>query len=102
MSEPKSNGANPQREARMVMRGDEYAIIKEILSYALGDDGYFAKVVPSDRLEWKRAEERLALARFLERMERQFSRRGLQHQGARAIPENPHPDTASSVAPSPS
>jgi hypothetical protein len=59
----------------MVMRKDEHAIIKAMLLKALGDDDCFAAVVSSDPSESKRAEDRLVLARFLARMERQFELR---------------------------
>jgi hypothetical protein len=71
----KANGRSPEQEARVVMRKDEHAIIKAMLLKALGDDGSFARVVSSDPSESKRAENRLVLARFLARMERQFELR---------------------------
>ena len=75
MSRPKTNGRNLGQEARMVMHQDEHAIIKAILLRALGDDDCFANVVSIDRSESGRAEDRLVLARFLMRMERQFDLR---------------------------
>lgn len=80
MSKSKANGRNlvkgtSLQVTRMVMHEDEHAIVKEILSKALGDDDCFAKVVSSDRSESGRAEDRLVLARFLARMERQFALR---------------------------
>jgi hypothetical protein len=48
----------------------EWQLIK-----ALGDDGCYAQVVSSDRSESGRAEDRLVLARFFKRMERQFALR---------------------------
>jgi hypothetical protein len=59
----------------MVMHEDEHAIIKAMLWKALGDDDCFARVVSSDRSESGRAEDRLVLAGFLARMERQFELR---------------------------
>jgi len=59
----------------MVMHEDEHAILKEILRRTLGDDACFAKVVSCERSDGERAEIRLVLARFFERMERQFSLR---------------------------
>jgi hypothetical protein len=59
----------------MVMHEDEHAIVKVILSRALGDDDCFATIVSRDRSESGRAEDRLVLGRFLERMERQFALR---------------------------
>jgi hypothetical protein len=58
----------------MVVHEDEHAIVKEILSRALDDDDCFAKVA-SDRSESERAEDRLVLAGFLRRLERQFDLR---------------------------
>lgn len=59
----------------MVMHQDEHAIIKSILLRALGDDECFATIVAGERSESERAEDRLVLARFLARMERQFDLR---------------------------
>jgi hypothetical protein len=84
MTRPKTNardGRNLAQEARMVMHEDEYAIIKGMLLKALGDDDCFARVVSSDRSGSGRAEDRLVLARFLVRMERQF---GLRAEARRA------------------
>lgn len=75
MSRAKTNGRNLGQEARVVMHEDERAIVKEILSKALGDDDCFVKVVSGDRSECSRADDRLVLARFFERMERQFELR---------------------------
>jgi hypothetical protein len=74
MSGPKTNGKNPRQEARMVVHEDEHAIIKAMLWKALGDDDCFGMFVSSVRSESGRAEDRLVLARFLERMERHFQR----------------------------
>lgn len=71
----KTSGGNPRQEARMVMHEDEHAIIKAILRKALGDDDCFEMVVSNSRSESERAEDRLVLARFLGRMERQFELR---------------------------
>jgi hypothetical protein len=59
----------------MVMHEDEHALLEAILRKMLGDDGCFATVVSSERSDSGRAEDRLVLARFLERMERQFALR---------------------------
>ena len=59
----------------MVMHEDEYEILKQILWKVLGDDECFAMVVPGEQSDARRAEDRLVLARFLERMERQFALR---------------------------
>jgi hypothetical protein len=59
----------------MVVHKDEHAIIKAILLRALGDDDCFATVVSADGSESRRAEDRLVLAKFLVRMERQFELR---------------------------
>lgn len=75
MNKPKANGRSPGQEARMVMHKDEHAIIKAILLRTLGDDDCFASVVSTDRSESRRAADRLVLARFLVRMERQFEPR---------------------------
>jgi hypothetical protein len=75
MSRPKTNGTSPEQAARMVMHKDEHAIIKAMLLKALGDDDCFASMVSSDRSESGRAEDRLVLAKFLVRMERQFELR---------------------------
>jgi hypothetical protein len=66
----------------MVMHGDEHAIIKAMLLKVLGDDECFARVVASDRSEYGRAEDRLVLARFLVRMERQFQLRAAAREPA--------------------
>jgi hypothetical protein len=79
MSGLKMNGSNPRQEARMVMHEDEHAIIKAMLWKALGDDDCFGMFVASGRSESGRAEDRLVLARFLERMERQFKLRANGH-----------------------
>jgi hypothetical protein len=79
MSGPTTNGRNPRQEARMVMHEDEHAIIKAILRKTLGDDACFGMVVSGGRSESGRAEDRLVLARFLERMERQFNLRANGH-----------------------
>jgi hypothetical protein len=71
----------------MVVHEDEHAIVKEILSRALGDDACFAKVVSGDRSESRRAEDRLVLAGFLRRLERQFDLR-LKARGAAGFDEN--------------
>jgi hypothetical protein len=75
MSRPKINGTDLRQEARVVMHKDEHAMIKAMLLKALGNDDGFAGVVSSDRSESGRAEDRLVLARFLERMENQFKLR---------------------------
>lgn len=75
MGGSKANERNLRQEARMVMHEDEHAIIKAMLWKALGDDDCFGMVVSSDRSESGRAEDRLVLARFLARMERQFQLR---------------------------
>jgi hypothetical protein len=75
MSRPSASGRNLGQDARMVMHEDEHAIVREILRRTLGDDGCFARVVSTDRSETGRAEDRLVLARFFERMERQFALR---------------------------
>jgi hypothetical protein len=59
----------------MVMHEDEHAIVKDMLIKALGDDNWLAKAAPKPRSEGQRVQDRLALSRFLERMERQFDRR---------------------------
>jgi len=76
----KTNGKNMRQEARMVMHEDEHAIIKAMLWKALGDDDYFGLVVSGNRSETARAEDRLVLARFLARMERQFELRANGHR----------------------
>ena len=82
MSKPNGNGRILAQYARMVMHEhelvmheDEHAIVKGILSKAIDDDDCFAKVVSSDRSESARAADRLVLARFVARMERQFALR---------------------------
>ncbi len=75
MSYGKAIGRSRGREARMVVHDDEHAIVKEILHRALGDDDCFAKVVAGDRSESGRAADRLVLAGFLRRLERQFDLR---------------------------
>ena len=75
MSKTEANGRNPAQDARRVMHEDEHAIAEVILSRALGDDDCVAKIVSGDRSESGGAEVRLVLARFLERMERQFALR---------------------------
>jgi hypothetical protein len=81
----------------MVMHKDEHAIIKAMLLKALGDDDCFATVVSSDRSDSGRAEDRLVLARFLVRMERQFELReeahGQDHRVSNGHDRDPH-DTA--------
>jgi hypothetical protein len=67
----------------MVVHEDEHAIVKEILSRALGDDECFAKVA-SARSESERAEDRLVLAGFLRRLERQFDLRKKARAAVRA------------------
>ncbi len=71
----KANARHFQQDARMVMHDDEHAILKEILRKALGDDGSFRRLVSSDPSASARVEDRLVLARFLDRMERQFALR---------------------------
>jgi hypothetical protein len=71
----KSNTSDRGREARLVVHDDEHAIVKEILSRVLGDDVCFANVVSGERSESGRAEDRLVLAGFLRRLERQFEPR---------------------------
>lgn len=80
MRRSKPKGRILKQEARMVMHEDEHAIIKAMLWKALGDDDCFGMVVSSDRSESGRAKDRLVLARFLGRMERQF---GLRASGRR-------------------
>jgi len=73
----------------MVVHEDEHAIVKEILSRALGDDDCFAKVVSGDRSE-TRAEDRLVLAGFLRRLERQFElREKARASGGFELPDGP-------------
>jgi hypothetical protein len=72
---PEATGESLRQEARMVMHEDEHAIIKAMLWKVLGDDDCYATVVSSDPSESGRAEDRLVLARFLARMERQFKLR---------------------------
>jgi hypothetical protein len=79
MNKAKPYGRSHVQDARMVMHEDEHAIVKVILSRALGDDDCFARVVSRDRSELGRAEDRLVLGRFLERMERQFALRAEAH-----------------------
>jgi hypothetical protein len=69
----------------MVMHADERTIIKAMLWKALGDDDCFEMVVSSNRSESGRAEDRLVLARFLERMERQFELRSAEQDRDRAL-----------------
>jgi len=76
----KTNGGSPRQEARMVMHEDEHAIIKAMLRKAIGDDEFFGMVASGGRSESGRAADRIVLARFLERMERQF---GLRTNGHR-------------------
>jgi hypothetical protein len=75
MSKRNASGRNLAQDARMIMHEDEHAIVRGILIKALGDDNCYAQVVSSDRSESGRAEDRLVLARFFERMERQFALR---------------------------
>lgn len=75
MNGRRANGSNLGQDARMVMHEDEHAILKEILRRTLGDDDCFAKVFSRERSDGGRAEDRLVLARFFERMERQFALR---------------------------
>jgi hypothetical protein len=86
MSGSSANG-NPRQDARMVMHEDEYVILKQILRRTLGDDDYFAKVVSCERSEDGRAEARRVLARFLERMERQFGLRA-EERAARSAEDD--------------
>ncbi len=81
MSRAEANGRNLGQEARVVMHEDERAIVKEILGKALGDDDCFVKVVSGERSESGRAADRLVLARFFERMERQFALRAARMEG---------------------
>jgi hypothetical protein len=75
MNGPKANVRSPRQEARMVMHEDEHAIIKGMIWRALGDDDCYGMVVSRDRSESGRAGDRLVLARFLARMDRQFKLR---------------------------
>jgi hypothetical protein len=84
MNRLRTTGRNLGQEARMVMHKDEHAIIKAMLLKALGDDDCFARIVSSDRSESGRAEDRLVLARFLVRMERQFELRATATSGGTA------------------
>jgi hypothetical protein len=59
----------------MVVHDDEHTILKEILCKALGDDAYFRRLICDDPSGSGRVEDRLVLARFLDRMERQFALR---------------------------
>jgi hypothetical protein len=79
MNAANTNARSPRQQARMVMHEDEHRIIRAMLRRALGDDGCFGMVVASDRSEFGRAEDRRVLARFLERMERQFELRSSEH-----------------------
>ena len=72
MSGPKVNSRKPWQKVQIVMHADERVIIKAMLSKVLGDDDCLSMVVSSDRSESGRAGDRLVLARFLARMERQF------------------------------
>lgn len=74
----------------MVMHEDEHAIVKEILRRALGDDDCFAKVVSRHRSDAERAGDRLVLARFLARMERQFALRAETRRNGSAQEEAPN------------
>jgi hypothetical protein len=58
--------------ARVLMQADERAIVVEILDKVLGDDAWFDRIVPAERSKTQRVVDRLALARILRRMERQF------------------------------
>lgn len=68
-----------RRDARVVVHDDEHAILKAMLSRALGDDDCFRRLVSGEPSESGRVEDRRALARFLDRMERQFALRAQGH-----------------------
>ncbi len=76
----KTNGAIPRQQARMVMHEDEHAIIKAMLRRAIGDDDFFGRFVSGVRSESGRTKDRVAIARFLERMERHFELRANGHR----------------------
>jgi hypothetical protein len=71
----------------MVMHEDEHAILREILRRTVGDDDCFAKIVSCDRSDLGRAQDRLVLARFFERMERQFALRA-EERAARSAKDH--------------
>jgi len=71
----KANTRRLRQDTRMVLHDDEHAVLKEILGNALGDDDCFRRLVSSDPAESARVEDRLVLARFFDRMERQFALR---------------------------
>lgn len=70
-----ANARPPRRDARMVVHDDEHTILKAILCKALGDDAYLGRLVSDDPSESGRVEDRRVLARFFDRMERQFALR---------------------------
>jgi hypothetical protein len=59
----------------MVVHDDEHTLLKAILCKALGDDAYLRRLVSDDPSESGRVEDRRVLARFFDRMERQFALR---------------------------
>jgi hypothetical protein len=64
-------------DARLLMHEDEHAIVEAILKRVLDDDDCYAKVVSSNRSKAHRLSDRLVLATFLKRLERQFALRPL-------------------------
>ena len=82
MSEAKANGskvnaAGPGPDARILMHEDEHEIVEAILKKVLDDDDCYAKILSRDRSKSGRARDRLVLAAFLKRIERQFTLRPL-------------------------
>ena len=83
-SEAKGNGPKVEAarsgsgpDARMLMHEDEHEIVEAILKKVLDDDDCYAKVVSRNRSKSRRLSDRLVLATFLKRIERQFALRPL-------------------------
>jgi hypothetical protein len=68
-------GSGP--DARLLMHEDEHEIVEAILKRVLDDDDCYAKVVSRNRSKSRRLSDRLVLATFLKRLERQFALRPL-------------------------
>jgi hypothetical protein len=74
-SKVKAPGSGP--DARLLMHEDEHEIVEAILKRVLDDDDCYAKVVSRNRSKSRRLSDRLVLATFLKRIERQFALRPL-------------------------
>ena len=74
-SKVEAPGSGP--DARLLMHEDEHEIVEAILKRVLDDDDCYAKVVSRNRSKSRRLSDRLVLATFLKRLERQFALRPL-------------------------